>query len=250
MTAVATHQRVSIATAADRAVRDLMQARHWGGSSFINMPLIYPDGSHVTVKLDAVKGGVRVSDNGFAYRQLEHVGVQRSFGRTAGKAAEREELTVENRTIYVDVPAEGVARAICDVTAASWSVVDRIFAKLSDEDAVELEEHLRDRLAVIFPNQLVAETSLRGANVDWEVSAIVLTGGGATVFQAVSAHPNSINRASASFFDLGSIERPPHLVAVVPSKTALGPRLGLLSSVGAYVIEEGQSEDDYRRVAA
>jgi hypothetical protein len=35
------------------------------------MPLLYPDGSFVTLKLDQAHGGIRVSDNGFAFRELE-----------------------------------------------------------------------------------------------------------------------------------------------------------------------------------
>ena len=139
MTATAVRENRSLAAVAEAAVRDLVRVSNWGNSSFVNLPLIYPDGSSVTVKLDIVQAGqrvdevgVRVSDHGFAYRLLEQIGAQRSFGRTAGGVAEREELTVDKRSIYVDVPFDAVERAICDVAAASWSVVDRVYSKLSD----------------------------------------------------------------------------------------------------------------------
>lgn len=251
MKVLMSEHRMSVAEAAEAAVRELVSVRAWGDSTYINLPLVYPDGSHVTVKLDAVKDGIRISDNGFAYRLLEGVGAHRAFGRAAHKAATQEDLSVDRRSIFVDVPEEAIARAICDVATASWVTVHRVFTRLAEEDVAELEEQLRARLAVIFPGKLAEGREVRGSSTtDWHVSAIVNSEHGPVVFQAVSAHPNSIHRASASFLDLAGLDTPPSLVAVVPSKADLGPRLSLLSQAGGRVIETDQSEDAYRRAAA
>jgi len=53
--AVANTASTSIARVAEDAARELISVSHWGHSSFVNLPLIYPDGSHVTVKLDPVR---------------------------------------------------------------------------------------------------------------------------------------------------------------------------------------------------
>jgi len=45
----------------------LVSYRAWGDASFVNMPLVYPSGAFVTVRLTHTPGGVRVSDSGFAY---------------------------------------------------------------------------------------------------------------------------------------------------------------------------------------
>src|SRR3546814_11423671 len=52
-------------------------------SSYINMPLLYPDGSCVTLRIDRLSDRFRVSDNGFAYREIEDLGAERSFAGTA-----------------------------------------------------------------------------------------------------------------------------------------------------------------------
>jgi hypothetical protein len=250
--AVRGKSRVSVAEAAEAAVRDLVHMSRWGDSVFIGLPLIFPDGSPATVKLDPIEIGVRVSDNGFAYRQLEHIGAQRSFSMTARGMAEREELSVGKRTIFVDVPADQVDRAICDVATVSWGVVDRVYANLSEEGAADLDEYVRERVARIFADRFARDAkTVRGiSTTEWEVAAIVHGPQRDVVFEAVGEHPNSIHKASASFLDLASLERAPQLVAVVKSKAALGARLGLLTQAGGRVIEQGQPDAVYERAAA
>lgn len=252
MNAAKIDDRVSIASVAESALQELVCVKHWGESSFINLPLIYPDGSHVTVKLDLIEGGVRVSDNGFGYRLLENIGAQRSFPRSARKAAEVEELCVDTRAIFVDVPLHAATRAICDVSVASWNVVDRVYGRIADQESEEIEDHLRARLSVIFAGRFVPDVhNVRGlSTTDWEVSAVVKTDSSLVVFQAVANHPNSIHKASASFLDLASLDHAPHLVAVVKDKSAMGPKIALLGQSGGRVIEEGQSDETYRAAAA
>lgn len=243
--------RQKVSEIADKAALDLVRVAHWGDSSFVNLPLICPDGSAVTVKLDLVEGGVRVSDNGFAYRILEAIGAQRSFARTAAAVAEGAELSVDRRTIFVDVSAEFAPAAICEVGIASWLVTDRIFQKLPDEESGEIEEHLLERLAVIFPQSLIREPKLKGASThEWALSAVVQHGDRPTVFQAVGKHMQSVNKASTGFLDLGSLPNPPRLVAVVKDKAQMAEKLLLLSQSGGRIIEEAQPDDVYRRAAA
>lgn len=252
MNATAVLSRVDVSQAVDAAMRDLVRVRHWGDSSFVNLPLIFPDGSQVTVKLDPMADGVRVSDNGFAYRILENIGAHRSFPRAARTVAETEELSVTTRTIQVDVPVHAVARAICDVGVASWNVVDRVFSRIGDQESEEIEDHLRARLAAIFAERFIPDAHhLRGfSTTDWEVSAVIKDGPSLVVFQAVANHPNSLNRTTASFLDFASLDNAPRLVAVVKDMAAIGPKLALLGQTGGKVIEEAQSDEAYLRAAA
>lgn len=253
MIAATSEARVSVANAAESAVRELVRVKHWGDSSFINLPLIYPEGSHVTVKLDPIEGGfIRVSDNGFGYRVLENIGAQRSFPRAARKAAEAEELSVNTRAVYVDVPVHAVTRAICDVSVASWNIVDRVFGRIADQESEEIEDHLRARLSMIFAGRFVPDVHhVRGlSTTDWDVSAVVKTDSALVVFQAVANHPNSIHKTSASFMDLASLDHAPHLVAVVKDKAAMGPKLSLLGQSGGRIIEESQPDATYMAAAA
>lgn len=109
----------------------LVSCRNWGDASFISLPIVYPGGSFVTVRLTYTSGGIRVSDSGFAYREAESFGAGRSFAQAARKVAEESDLSVGKRSIFVDVPAEHVERAIFEVSAASHSVAERIVSRAS-----------------------------------------------------------------------------------------------------------------------
>jgi hypothetical protein len=249
--AVLASQHSTVAAAAEAAVAELVTTQHSGGSSFVNLPLLYPDGSFVTVKLDRSHTGVRVSDNGFAYRELEAIGASRSFAKTAAHVAEALDLQVDRRSVYADVPREQLVRAICDVSLASWQIADRVYARVADADEAEIEDYLRDRLPKVFGPALKAiDQKIKGpSTTEWEVSAIVERGGKMTVFHAVANHANSVFKTSAAFHDLVLLEKPPNLVSVVRSKPALGSKFNILAQAGK-VIEEEQPDEVYWRAAA
>jgi hypothetical protein len=244
--------KLTAAMVAHAALPELARVKNWGESSFINLPMIYPSGSAVTVKVDLVSGGIRISDNGFAFQELEAIGAGRSFGRVAKTFADVEELLVGKHTIYVDVAPDQVVRAICDVAMASWRVADHVFKRNADEEEEELEEHLRRRLPAIFADRFdPKERRIHGASrTEWPVSALVRTDSGLVVFNAVSNHPVSINQVSTSFMDLSNLDQAPRLVGVVRQKSEFGSRLVLLSEAGGRVIEEAQPDAAYVRAAA
>src|SRR5579883_3148471 len=120
---------ISVAAMSDKverliqeAVADLVRLERINGSCFVNLPLLYPDGSSVTVKIDQMENGLRVSDAGFAYREIEDVDAARSFKRIANKVAEDAYVSVGDRVIFIDVQASHLDRAIRDVAEVSWRV--------------------------------------------------------------------------------------------------------------------------------
>lgn len=248
---VTTAKGEAVSAIADAVVHDLLNVRHWGDSSFVNLPIAYASGTFVTVKLDRVRKGVRVSDGGFAYRELESLGAERSFHRTAASAAESEGLSVSARSIFVDVPRECLVRAICDVSIATWSVVDNVYARVTEQEEYDIENMLCERLVAVFGDRHVsaAPKIVGSSSSEWKMSAVVDADDHKAVFHAVGDHANSVYRTKAAFHDLGALDDPPILVAVVHDCKALGPKLGLLAQAGR-VIEGGQPDDVYRRAAA
>lgn len=235
----------------EATVGDLVSVRHWGESSFINLPLIYPGGSPVTVKVSSIAGGLRVSDNGFAYREAEAVGAERAYARTAGKVAEDACLQRNARMLFIDVPPEQLTRAICDVGLASWQVVDRIFNRLNNETAEEASAILRERLGKVFgPKSLRQNPVIMGAShSEWKFSAVVETDNRVAVFHVVPEHPASIYRTVAAFHDLAILEMPPKRIAVVENTHILGPNLHILTQAGR-VVENSQPDEVFLQAAA
>lgn len=237
--------------AVQAAAEDLVRVRQWGEIAFVNLPLVFPGGSFATVRVSPAAGGYRVDDGGFAYRELESIGAERSFRRTAGKIAEREQLEVNRRLIFCEAAEADLQRAICDVAMASHAVAEQVHRKAAEQDEGEIEDYLQARLASIFgAAKLTDQHSIRGSSTtDWEVSAIVKIDSHVTVFQAVAENANSIYRASTAFRDLMELPSRPRLVAVVKDKAALGARLNLLSQSGR-VIEKDQPDATYWKAAA
>lgn len=238
--------------AIESAVNELVSVQHWNDCSFIRLPIAYPSGSLVTVKVDVCeRGRFRVSDGGLGYREVEDVGGEGSFPRTATAIVEEGALAKGAQSIFTEATADQLTRAISDVGLASWQIVTRIYDRLSEEGENDLVEHMTERLEHIFgSSQVKRGVKLTGASTsEWEVSATVRAGKKIVVFQAVGSHGNSVFRANAVFDDLSGLEQPPRLVGVVRSKKGLGSRLGLIART-ASIIEEAQADSVYLRAAA
>jgi hypothetical protein len=126
-----------IARVVEAALRDIVAVRTHDGSSYVSVPLFYPSGSFVTVKIDQMPGCYRVSDNGFAFREIESIGAQRSFGKTIQAIVADANLVSDRRRIYVDVTRDHLVAAICEVASASWQVATKIYSRASDKDLDE-----------------------------------------------------------------------------------------------------------------
>lgn len=236
--------------AVEAAVRDLVRTRRTNGALYVNLPMLYPDGSFVTVRIDHSAAGVRVSDAGFAYREADDVGAARSFKRTAKGFIDETSVQIGDRLLFSDASIDTLERAICEVAEVSWRVANVISARALEEEDVQLSDELATRLKAIFGDENVeagAEVVGNSTTV-WPVTALVKKDGSPIVFQAVSDHANSINRASTAFRDFSTLDRPPRLVAFVRSKAALGSKLALLAP--SRIVEEAQGNDNLARAAA
>jgi hypothetical protein len=235
----------------EETAQELVRLRRVNDSSFLNLPMLYPDGSNVTVKIDQVAGGLRVSDNGFAFREAEDSNAVRSFGQTKKSVAEEFGVQVGGKAFFVDTERAGLIEAVCDVAAASWQIVARIYSRLPDESETELEEEIAVRLKTLFGSSHVEENKdVAGASsVSWPVSAVVVFPDHRTVFQAVGDNANSINRSATAFRDLSLLPKAPRLVAVVRDKLALGARASLLTQASARIIERTNPDDLWKAAA-
>lgn len=230
-------------------VPTLVSYKTWGDASFINMPLAYPSGAFVTVRLTHAPIGVRVSDSGFAYREAESFGAGRSFSKTAQSIAEEYELETDRRSIFVDVPAQEVERAILDVSAASHAIAAKIFSRITVDAEATISEELHHRLDKLFAKTQYDEKVVGASSTEWEVSAIADHNGDPAIFQIVTNYPVSVFRTSTAFHDIAALEKPPRLVSVVKSKKDMGKNYSILAQAGR-VVEIGQSDDVFERAAA
>ncbi|WP_133243824.1 hypothetical protein [Sphingomonas pokkalii] len=237
--------------AVERAVGEMLRVQHWGTQTFVSTPIFYPSGSPVTVRVSPAEGGFRIDDGGFAYRELESVGFERSFASAADKARQSESLDRDRRCLFTYADAEQLSRAISDVALASWNVADRVFKRIADQEERDIEEYLRGRLVSIFgASNLEDRQTISGSSTNpWDVSAIIQIDGHEVVFQAVSDHANSVYRTSTAFHDLAALPHAPKLISVVKDKASMGRKLIMLSQAGR-VIQSDQADVDYLKAAA
>lgn len=234
----------------ERIRPNLVSCKSWGDATFMSLPLVYPSGSFVTVRLTHADDGVRVSDSGFAYREAESFGAGRSFSGTARSIADRFDVEVGRRSIFADVSIEEVERAILDVSSASNAVADRIVSNAAQTTDADIADALHEKLDRVFPTSVEHDGKIVGASsMEWDVTAVARTDEKRAVFQLVANYPVAVFRTSTAFHDLSALDNPPSLISVVTSKADMGKNYSILAQAGR-VIEIGQDEGAFRRAAA
>ncbi len=240
-----------VAEAVRAAVMDLVRVSHWSSADYVSLPLFMPSGSAASVRVTKRENGFQVDDGGFAFRELEAIGSERSFPRIAAKYASYEGLETDRRLIFTRASTSDLSRAICDVGMASFAVADEVFRRVGDEGVADIEDYLRERLESVFRGaRIETDEEIKGASSHgWTMSAAIHLDSGLIVFQAVGKHAYSVYKASTAFHDLSELTNPPRCVAVVKDKEAMGVNLNVLAQAGR-VIQGDQSDETYRKAAA
>ena len=146
-----------VGQAVKSAARELVSARCIDGAWFINLPLVYPGGSFVTVRVDQTKDGIRVSDSGFGLPKADDVDAAKwSFKRTAKAICENTGASVSDRLIYVFSSLDDLEQAVYDVAETSWKIVaDRICQKAYEDEEEAISDELSERLVHLFGREKV-----------------------------------------------------------------------------------------------
>jgi hypothetical protein len=242
---------VGIRAAVDSAMAQLVSVKHSDGVSHIHLPVFYPSGAAVTVSVEQIKGGYSVTDEGFAYREIEMVGADRMFGRAARSAGERFGVDANSRMVSASADMGTLAGAIADVAIASAWVAHSVIDRISNRDENEIAQHLYGRLVHIFgANKVEQKATIIGASSnDWEVSSLVHLDGGVAVFDVVRNHHVAVYSTSTKFHDLALLSNRPAAVAVVRDKKAMGAYYGILAQAG-HVIQDNESDTVIKRATA
>src|ERR1044071_3632432 len=85
----------------EAATRELVATEHDASGAFIRLPLLYPSGSTVVVRVDDGNGRYFVSDFGLGYSQSELYGAGSFFSRRARQIAERAGVGFDNQAFFI-----------------------------------------------------------------------------------------------------------------------------------------------------
>ncbi len=235
-----------------KAVANLIRASTWGNAYLISVPLVYPSGTAVGVKVTPHQGSYIVSDFGLGWREAEGYEAQRSFGAHAGRI--KDQVGVEyngNHEFQMRATEHQLTSAIRRVAYASHRAAVKAFHSLPEACEQEIGAALFQRLRDTFGKDNVAgELKLAGAsNIEWPFAAQVLQGKRRVVFDVVSPQWTSVVAAKSKFSDVRYLGPNTVPVAVVDSIDAMGKWLPLISQE-AEVIEDDIETDELRRVVA
>lgn len=235
-----------------KAVAGLVRASAWGNAYLISVPLVYPSGTTVGVKIVPSQGGYYVTDAGLGFREAEGYEAQRSFGSHAGRIKDRVgvEYTTDHELRMFAMERQLTA-AIRRVSYASHRAAMKAFNSLPDACEQEIGAVLYQRLRDTFGEDNVeGEQKLAGgSNIEWPFAAQVVQGKRRVLFDVVSPQWTSVVAAKSKFSDVRHLGRNTIPVAVVDSIDAMGKWLPLISQE-AEVIEGDVDADELRRVVA
>lgn len=235
-----------------KAVKGLVRASAWGNAYLITVPLVYPSGTAVGVKVTPLRGAYIVSDSGLGFREAESYEAQRSFGAHAGRI--KEEVGVEytsDHEFRIASTERQLTSAIRKVAYASHRSAIKAFHSLPEICEQEIGAALFQRLRETFGKDNVAgDLKLAGgSNIEWPFAAQVLMGDRRILFDVVSPHWTSVVAAKSKFSDVRHLGHNTFPVAVVDSIDAMGKWLPLISQE-AEVIEDDVDANELRRVVA
>jgi len=232
------------------AVEGLVRVSAAGQTALVSLPMIYPTGNAVGIKIERVNDRFVVSDFAFGYREAESFGGERSFAAHVRKVVEAYGLDygLGHQITYCATAAQ-LRGAIKMVAAASLETVTKVFASAPEWDEEEIGAGLYDRLIRLFGNKRVfsKDNVIGASSVSWPISARVTLNGRDILFDVVSPHHSSVFSTVSKFNDLARRDNRMVEVAVVDDKKAMGKWLPLLSQV-ATVIEDDAADQTLREI--
>jgi hypothetical protein len=237
---VPTKTRESFKKLIDDVGRQLVSAEHHTGRSFVRLPLLYPSGANVVVRVEGGENRFFVSDAGFGSQEADMMGASLIYARHGRAIAENAGVKFDNQAFFVieaerdQLPGAVVAIANCSHEATALAAY-----KLSERKSADDADALYERLIGIFPKSDVAKNVeiIGSSTTKWPIATLVKvpSTGRQAVFEPVTKHHTAVFSASTKFHDIALLEQPPVRVAVVRRKSEFGPWLGLLSQAASVV---------------
>ncbi|MDR3413895.1 MAG: hypothetical protein P4L87_23525 [Formivibrio sp.] len=218
--------------------QQLVAVDQHGTEAFVRVPLLYPSGASVVVRVREEGDTFFVSDFGMGWDEVEMMGASaRIYSRHAKIIAENAGVHFDERAFFVlRVSKPQLVGAIVTIANCSQESAAQVAYALAEKRTVDENDVLYTRLKAVFePRMARVERGaiLKGASThDWPVGSLVISNENRTVFEAVTNYATSVAKVVTEFGDLGRLDGAPARVAVVKSKSELGTYLGLLSPVG------------------
>jgi hypothetical protein len=220
--------------------QQLVRAEHHVGSSMISLPLLYPSGANVVVRVEGSDDRFFVSDAGFGYHEADFMGASLIYARNGKSIAENAGVRFDNQAFFViEASRDQIPGAIVTIGNCSQEATALAAYKLAERRSVDEGEALYERLIQIFPRENIAKDVeiIGSSSTKWPVTALVTVGSGTqkAIFEPVTKYHASVVNAAAKFHDISRLPHAPARVVIIRKKAEFGPWLGLLSQAASVI---------------
>jgi hypothetical protein len=237
----------------NEVARELVAVEHRAGGSFVRVPLLYPGGTTVVVRIQEGANSFFVTDAGLGYQEAELMGAGPLYARHARVIGDAAGVRFDNQAFFVlETSRDQLPGAVTTVANCSQEATMRSADALAEQTFEDGKTRLYERLVSVFTTKFVAKNVevVGASNQRWRVAAIVTPSEGhQTVFEPVTKHSNSVASVTMKFGDIALRENAPARVAVVHNRADFGPLLTVLSR-SASVIEDDAPIESLRRLAS
>ena len=237
----------------DEVARQLVTTRHEATGSFVRLPVLYPSGASVVVRINADGDRYFVSDAGFGPQEADMMGAVHIYARHGRAVAESAGVKFDNQAFFVTEANEAqLPGAVITIASCSQEATIRVSDALSEKTFEDAKERLYQRIVRVFdPKSVTKDASVIGSSsTRYHVAAFVKESAGrrSTIFDPVTNSRLSVAHASMKFNDIARMPDAPVRVAVVNRKSEFGTLLGVLSQA-ANVIDDSVSNDTFVQIA-
>ena len=243
---------INLKATADDVVRALAYARGSDTDAVITLPIMFPSGRAVTIKLLGGPLKFTVTDDGATMREADLMGAADICRREARKVADETGVRFNDWELFeAECEMDRLAGMTAIVANAASTTLMRTADKFAERFAMRRREELSVRLGRIFGERAVAKNvEVPGAsNKLWNFDArVALPSGRSGLFTVVTPSQTSIAFAYSKIDDLSRATPRPYLAAVLDGKLAADDK-ALLSRAANRLFLVDQPDDDFRIAA-
>lgn len=236
----------------DRIAETLVHVRESAKGGTIVTPVLFPSGSHVSVRIVLESGHCLITDDGAAFAEADMMGAGEIFKRAARLVAEEAGIKFNSYEIFEAhaslETAPGIVAIVADAARRTIQITsERLAKRLYEETRVDVVERLVDAFG---PNSVRRDVPISGASTHaWMVDAFIEAGPGIAV-EVISPSPVSVSSSYMKLDDIRRLDRAPKTVGALTSRRSFKADQLLMLGRTARLIEAKSPLDELKRLAA
>lgn len=254
MVANAALGRPRLSTVAEEVAAKLMRAKDLSDGVRLTVPVLYPSGAMVAVRIVGGPDRYLVTDDGGAAQEADMIGAAgKLFSRHGSRAAEKSGVKFNSHEIFFPQAASEMLPSIVAIVAeASRFAVqltsDSVAERLDRQTALSVADRIRDA----FGREAVEERAevVGASERAWRYAAIARVSGRVVAFEAVSPAPASVAAAYLKFDDVRRVAGAPQQVACLIRRQAFSNENIVMLNRTAKLYDLSESGASLRRLVA